>query len=63
MICVRLAITQGKNRRVDGSEEFTGKLVIGILNTWNDLISCHAHFKQRVEEVKRGVWQAGGFRC
>lgn len=44
-----------------GSEEFEGKPVIGILNTWNDLISCHAHFKQRVEEVKRGVWQAGGF--
>ena len=44
-----------------GTEEFAGKPVIGILNTWNDLISCHAHFKQRVEEVKRGVWQAGGF--
>lgn len=43
------------------TEEFEGKPVIGILNTWNDLISCHAHFKQRVEEVKRGVWQAGGF--
>ena len=44
-----------------GTEEFEGKPVIGILNTWNDLISCHAHFRQRVEEVKRGVWQAGGF--
>ena len=44
-----------------GSEEFAAKPVIGILNTWNDLISCHAHFKQRVEEIKRGVWQAGGF--
>lgn len=44
-----------------GTEEFADKPVIGILNTWNDLISCHAHFKQRVEEVKRGVWQAGGF--
>ena len=44
-----------------GTEEFVGKPVVGILNTWNDLISCHAHFKQRVEEVKRGVWQAGGF--
>jgi dihydroxy-acid dehydratase len=44
-----------------GTDEFAGKPVIGILNTWNDLISCHAHFKQRVEEVKRGVWQAGGF--
>lgn len=44
-----------------GTEEFKGKPVIGILNTWNDLISCHAHFRQRAEEVKRGVWQAGGF--
>ena len=44
-----------------GTDEFAGKPVVGILNTWNDLISCHAHFKQRVEEIKRGVWQAGGF--
>ncbi|MEQ9409377.1 MAG: L-arabinonate dehydratase [Fuerstiella sp.] len=44
-----------------GTEEFQDKPVIGILNTWNDLISCHAHFKQRVEDVKRGIWQAGGF--
>ncbi len=44
-----------------GTEEFQDKPVIGILNTWNDLISCHAHFRQRAEDVKRGVWQAGGF--
>ena len=43
------------------TEEFEGKPVIAILNTWNDLISCHAHFRERAEEVKRGVWQAGGF--
>ena len=43
------------------TEDFAGKPVIGILNTWNDLISCHAHFRQRAEEIKRGVWQAGGF--
>ena len=42
-------------------EDFAGKPVIGILNTWNDLSTCHSHFKQRVDEVKRGVWQAGGF--
>ncbi len=40
--------------------EFMGKPVIAILNTWNDFISCHAHFRQRAEEIKRGVWQAGG---
>ncbi len=43
------------------TDDFKDKPVIGILNTWNDLISCHAHFKQRVEDIKRGVWQAGGF--
>ncbi len=42
-------------------EDFSGKPVIAIINTWSDLNPCHAHFKQRVEEVKRGVWQAGGF--
>jgi len=43
------------------SEDFQGKPVIGIINTWSDLNSCHTHFPQRVEEVKRGIWQAGGF--
>ncbi|MDP6206819.1 MAG: dihydroxy-acid dehydratase, partial [Roseibacillus sp.] len=41
-------------------DEFMGKPVIAILNTWNEFISCHAHFRQRAEEIKRGVWQAGG---
>jgi dihydroxy-acid dehydratase len=42
-------------------EEFTGKPIIGIVNTWSDFAQCHAHFKQRVEDVKRGVLMAGGF--
>ena len=42
-------------------EDFAGKPVIGIINTWSEINSCHYHFKQRVEEVKRGIWQAGGF--
>jgi dihydroxy-acid dehydratase len=41
--------------------DYAGKPVIGIINTWSDANTCHTHFKQRVEEVKRGVWQAGGF--
>ena len=41
--------------------DFAGKPVIGIINTWSDLLPCHAHFRTRAEEVKRGVWQAGGF--
>ena len=43
------------------SEDFQGKPVIGILSTWSDLNSCHTHFPQRIEEIKRGIWQAGGF--
>ena len=35
--------------------------MIAIINTWSDINPCHAHFKQRVEDVKRGVFQAGGF--
>jgi dihydroxy-acid dehydratase len=44
-----------------GSEDYAGKPVIAILNTWSDLNTCQTHFKQRVEDVKRGVFQAGGF--
>ena len=43
------------------AEDMTGKPVIAILNTWSDANPCHAHFRLRAEEVKRGVWQAGGF--
>jgi dihydroxy-acid dehydratase len=43
------------------AEDFMGKPVIAILNTWSDANPCHAHFRARAEEVKRGVWQAGGF--
>src|SRR5256884_1084693 len=42
-------------------EDFAGKPVIAIINTWSDLSPCHSHFRTRAEEVKRGVWQAGGF--
>ena len=41
--------------------DYAGKPVIAIINTWSDINPCHTHIKQRVEEVKRGVWQAGGF--
>ena len=44
-----------------GPADYMGKPVIGIVNTWSDLNPCHSHFKDRVEAVKRGVWQAGGF--
>jgi dihydroxy-acid dehydratase len=41
--------------------DYVGKPVIGIVNTWSDANQCHSHFKQRVDDVKRGVLQAGGF--
>src|SRR6187549_957416 len=43
------------------AEDMRGKPVIAILNTWSDANPCHTHFKLRAEDVKRGVWQAGGF--
>jgi dihydroxy-acid dehydratase len=42
-------------------QDYLGRPIIAILNTWSDINPCHSHFKQRVEEVKRGVLQAGGF--
>jgi dihydroxy-acid dehydratase len=42
-------------------EEFLGRPVIGIINTWSDLSPCHAHLRERAEAVKRGVLLAGGF--
>lgn len=44
-----------------GTADWEGKPAIAIINTWSDINQCHAHFKQRVEDVKRGVLQAGGF--
>jgi dihydroxy-acid dehydratase len=44
-----------------GAEDFQGKPVIAILNTWSDANPCHVHLRTRADEVKRGVWQAGGY--
>ncbi len=44
-----------------GREDIVGKPCIGIVNTWSDLNTCHSDFKDRAEEIKRGVYQAGGF--
>jgi dihydroxy-acid dehydratase len=41
--------------------DYTGKPVIAIVNTWSDINPCHSHLRERAEDVKRGVWQAGGF--
>ena len=41
--------------------EHLGKPVIAILNTWAEINPCHMHLRERAEQVKRGVWEAGGF--
>lgn len=43
-----------------GPDDWEGKPVIAIINTWSDINPCHAHFRHRVEDIKRGVLQAGG---
>lgn len=41
--------------------DYKDRPIIGILNTWSDLNTCHSHFRERADEIKRGVLQAGGF--
>ena len=41
--------------------DYAGKPVIAIVNTWSDINPCHSHLRDCAEDVKRGVWQAGGF--
>jgi len=41
--------------------DYAGKPVIAIINTWGDINPCHSLLRQRAEDVKKGVWQAGGF--
>ncbi len=42
-------------------EDFVGRPVVAIVNTWSEINPCHAHLRERAEAVKQGVWQAGGF--
>ena len=41
--------------------DWAGKPIIAIINTWSDIQPCHLHFRHRVDDIKRGVFQAGGF--
>ncbi|MCB1225787.1 MAG: dihydroxy-acid dehydratase [Verrucomicrobiales bacterium] len=43
-----------------GADDYVGKPIIGILNTWSDLNSCHMHLRLTADAVKRGILQAGG---
>jgi dihydroxy-acid dehydratase len=40
--------------------DWVGKPVIAIVNTWSDINQCHGHMRQRADDVRRGVLQAGG---
>ncbi|MBV9916451.1 MAG: dihydroxy-acid dehydratase [Solirubrobacterales bacterium] len=44
-----------------GDESFRGRPVIGICNSWSELVNCNIHLRGLAEAVKRGVIQAGGF--
>ena len=44
-----------------GDEAFRGRPVIGICNSWSELVNCNVHLRGLAESVKRGVLQAGGF--
>lgn len=48
-------------RSMGFDREDMNRPMIGILNTYSEMNSCHAHFPDLVAAVKRGVWQAGGF--
>lgn len=42
-------------------ETFRGRPVIGICNSWSELVNCNAHLRELAEAAKRGILQAGGF--
>lgn len=43
------------------ADNFDGRPIIGICNTWSELTPCNAHLRDLAERVKRGVYEAGGF--
>ncbi len=42
-------------------DQFDGRPVIGICNTWSEATPCNAHFRDLAEHVRRGILDAGGF--
>ena len=41
--------------------DYQNRPVVAILNTWSELNTCHSHFRDRADEVRRGILQSGGF--
>ena len=61
MICVHSVTARGPFDGLVSGSDYAGKPVIAIINTWSNINSCHSHLRERANDVKRGVWQAGGF--
>ena len=57
------AFSHGTRMRQMGADpaDYQGKPIIAIVNTWSEMNPCHMHLRERAEQVKRGVWEAGGF--
>ncbi len=51
---------RSRARQMGWNDEDFGKPVIAIINTWNELNTCHTHFPERVGDIKRGIVEAGG---
>ncbi len=49
-----------KNRGIP-QDQFDGRPVIGICNTWSELTPCNTHFKTLADHVRWGILEAGGF--
>ncbi len=41
-------------------KDFMNKPVIGLINTWSDLSTCHGHLRERANDVRKGIYMAGG---
>src|SRR3982751_1611919 len=42
-------------------DQFDGRPVIGICNTWSQATPCNAHFRELAQHVRDGVLDSGGF--
>jgi len=42
-------------------DQFDGRPVIGICNTWSQATPCNAHFRELAQHVRDGILDAGGF--
>src|SRR5207244_10798359 len=38
----------------------SGRPVVGICNSWSELVNCNLHFRQLADAVKRGILLGGG---